>query len=118
MNELGRRGLREIGEVADALRISFADEDDEGRLIDDAAMRQSVPVGRDRAALSQPLRVALDGEDRDVGADALKNLVRDRLGAGEGGSEANFLPPCSCFHLAAKPGKIAFSIASFIIEKP
>jgi hypothetical protein len=80
-------GPREVCEVAHAFRVALADEDDEGRLVDDAAVRERLPVARHRAPGREPLDVALDGEDADVGPDALKDLVRDRLRPGVGGGE-------------------------------
>ena len=85
-------GAREVCEVAYAFRIARADEDDEGRLVDDAALRACVPVRGDEAALLETFNVALDGEDGDVRADALQNLVRHRLRTGERRSEAHVLP--------------------------
>jgi hypothetical protein len=43
-----------------------------------------VPIRRDHAALAKAVRIALDREDRDVGVDALQDLVGDRLRAREG----------------------------------
>src|SRR5437763_8188454 len=84
-------GAREVCEVAYAFGVPLADEDDEGRLVDDAAEGHRLPVRRDEAALRQPVNVALDGEDADLRADALEDLIRDRLGAGVGGCELHFL---------------------------
>jgi hypothetical protein len=81
----------EVCEVAYAFRIARAHEDNERRLVDDAALREVVPVGRNEAALLEAFDVALDGEDRDVCADALQDLIRDGFRTGERRSETHVL---------------------------
>ena len=85
-------GLAEVGEVVNVLRVAFADEDDERCLVDDAVLRQVMPVGRDRAALLQTLGVALDRENGDLRGRALQDLICDRLRPGERRDELHVLP--------------------------
>ena len=115
MNELDA-GLRQVGEVVDAFRVALADENDERRLVDDAAVGRSLPVRRDEALLREALDVALDGEDGDVRADAREIWF---VIVSEPAKEEMKLTssPFSRFHFAAKPGSTAFSITSFMMEK-
>ena len=83
MNHLDA-GLSQINEVMDRFRISLTDDDDEGRFVDNASIRELTPIGGDDAGLLQAINVALDGEDGDLRINALNNLIRDRLRSGEG----------------------------------
>ena len=82
-------GPAEIGEVVDRLRVVLAHEDDEGRPIDHAVLGERAPIRGDRVAVAQALGIALEGQDRDLRADALEDLVRDRLGSRERGVEVH-----------------------------
>ena len=91
-------GPGEVREIADPLRISRADEDDERSPVHDAPERKVSPAPRRRrAGLREPLGIRLERDDGRVGGGAERDLIRHGAGAGEGADElhrfAGLFPP-------------------------
>ena len=65
MNQL-HAWSRQIRKIVNAFGIASAHQNHEGSFVDDALLRQQVPVGSYKSALLQTIGVALDRKDRDL----------------------------------------------------
>src|ERR1700745_551544 len=99
--------LCQIIEVSNSFGISFANQDHERSSIDDALMRQLVPVARYKSILLQPLRISIDRKYRDLCLNALEYLIGDCFRTGKGRSKG-YVFAVLPFPLCRKPWKDRF----------